>query len=58
MSIEPARFRCFRCAVSYRIEQPDPRAERLMCAECMMRFWSAKSGNVVQVGIYPAELVA
>lgn len=54
---EPARYCCYRCRVSYRIEEPDVRAERMRCPECRLAFWSAApGGSPVRVGIYPTEL--
>jgi len=57
MTDEPARFRCFRCRVNYRIEEPQPRAERRRCPECRLAFWSLPIRNSrCAVGIYPTEL--
>lgn len=59
---EPARFRCFKCTMSFRIQTPGERAQRHVCPEegCYLRFWSAKDAgeSTVKIGIYPEELAA
>jgi hypothetical protein len=57
---EPSRFVCYRCSVSFRIEQPHSSADRHVCPEagCHLRFWSAGDPYTrrVRVGVYPDEL--
>lgn len=55
-----SKYTCGRCRMNFHITEPDVRAERHVCPECRLPFWSARSTanrNIVRVGIYPSELV-
>lgn len=59
---QPARYNCWRCAMSFRIEERSGGAKGAVCPDCWMRFWHAgtagtvgRGGGRVVVGIDPAD---